>query len=92
MSDTPYGTSGGVEITDALIDRLAAEAEAGYEPTQLRRRGRPTSVGTAGATSTVPVRLDDVLDEALTARAEAEHASRSDVVRQALREYLGLAS
>lgn len=31
-------TSGGVELTDDLIDRLAAEAEAGYDVERLRPR------------------------------------------------------
>lgn len=37
-------TSGGVELTDELLDRLAEEAEQGYEVDKLRprtRRGRP---------------------------------------------------
>jgi hypothetical protein len=30
-----YGTSGGVELTDELVERLAAEAEKGYKLSQL---------------------------------------------------------
>lgn len=93
MTEQTYGTSDGVEITDALIEKYAAEAEAGYKPEQLRpRRGRPVSVGDEGAAGAVPVRLDAPLDEALTARAAADHTSRSEVVREALRAYLGLAA
>jgi len=33
-----YGRSGGVELTDEVIERLAREAEAGYDVSQLRRR------------------------------------------------------
>ena len=41
---TPGGrerTSGGVLVTDELVERLAAEAEAGYDPDQLRPRPDP---------------------------------------------------
>lgn len=84
---TDYGTSGGIKLTDELINRLADEAEEGYDIEVMpgRLRGRPVTVG---ATKTAPVRLDPPLDEALSARAEADHASRSEVVRRALREYL----
>ncbi len=34
-----YGTSGGVEITDAVIERLADEAERGFDPAKLRPHG-----------------------------------------------------
>ncbi|MCK0111730.1 ribbon-helix-helix domain-containing protein [Ornithinimicrobium sp. F0845] len=36
----------------------------------------------------VPVRLDDTLLEALDAQAEREDASRSDVIRAAIRAYV----
>lgn len=31
-------TSGGVELTDEVLDRLAVEAEAGYDVTRIRQR------------------------------------------------------
>ena len=81
--ERPTPTSGGVPITDELIDQLAAEAEAGYDVTQVRRRGR-RRMGSAPA-EIVPVRLDPELREALAARAESEHTTASEVIRQALR-------
>jgi hypothetical protein len=33
-----HGTSGGTDLTDELVQRLAAEAERGYAPDQLRPR------------------------------------------------------
>lgn len=33
-----WGTSGGVELTDAVIEHLAGEAGRGYEPRQVRKR------------------------------------------------------
>jgi CRISPR-associated endonuclease/helicase Cas3 len=44
MGTSDKGTSGGVELTDELIERLAAEAEEGYDVEELRpapRQGRP---------------------------------------------------
>ena len=79
--------SGGVPVTDELIDRLAAEAEAGYDVETLRRRGGRRPLGSAPA-EVVPVRLDPELRAALTERAEADHTSASDVIRQALRAWL----
>jgi hypothetical protein len=32
------GTSGGVELTEELLDRLAAEAEQGYDVERLQER------------------------------------------------------
>jgi CRISPR-associated endonuclease/helicase Cas3 len=47
----------GIELTPEVLDRMSAEAEAGLDPTTLRRRpGRPT-MGSAPADA-LPVRLD----------------------------------
>jgi CRISPR-associated endonuclease/helicase Cas3 len=81
-----YGTSGGVEITDAVIERLADDAQKGYPPHKLRARGRPP-MGETPARVT-QVRLPPELAEALYQRAEAEHARPSEVIREALRAYL----
>lgn len=89
MTDGTYGTTrGGIPITDVLIDGWVAEAEAGYEPEQLRRgRGRPPFGGTA-ATVTVPTRVEPTLYADLAARAEHDHVSVSEEVRIALRRHL----
>ena len=84
-----YGTSGGIPVTDALIEELAAEAERGYEPSQLRPVGRPP-LGD-GPSSVVQCRVDPALDEALSARAEHDDVTTSEVVRRALRAYLDVA-
>ena len=83
-------TSGGVPVTDELVQRLAAEAAAGYDVGALRRRGGRRPMG-SGPADVVPVRLDPDLRAALSARAEAEHTSASDVIRQALRAWLDVA-
>ena len=80
----------GKSITEAQIQQWADEAEAGYDIAKLPppRRGRPP-VG-RGAGTVVPVRLDDETIAALMARAHAEGlATRSDAIRQAIRQWTG---
>jgi len=81
-----YGTSGGVEITDAVIERLGDDAEGGFDLTKLHPRGRPP-IGAAAAKVT-QVRLPPDLSEALANRAARDHVVPSEVIRKALREYL----
>lgn len=79
-------TINGVPVTDELIQELADEAERGYDIEALRKRGRkPKGDGPARV---VPVRLDDSLLNALDTQAERENASRSDVIRAAIRAYV----
>jgi len=68
-----YGRSkSGVELTDELLERMAAQAEAGFDVDKLirRRRGRP-AMGSAPA-DTVPVRLDPELRHLLGELGAAE--------------------
>ncbi|MGH8900479.1 MAG: CopG family transcriptional regulator [Egibacteraceae bacterium] len=81
---------GWIVITEKEIERLTAEAEAGYEPTCLRRRGGRTPMG-SGPAEAVPVRLDPELRQALEARAQREATTVSEVIRCALRDYLDVA-
>lgn len=83
-------TSSGVPVTDDQIDRLVAEAEHGYDIDTLRRRGGRRPMGSAAA-EVVPVRLDPELRAALAHRAEADHTTASNVIRQALRAWLNVA-
>jgi hypothetical protein len=81
-----YGrTASGKPITDELVEKLADQAEAGYdvEETPRRRGGRPP-IGSAAA-SVESVRLDPELRAAL---AERDHETTSSVIRKALRKYL----
>ena len=73
-----------------MVDRLAAEAETGYDVETLRRRGGRRPLGSAAAT-VVPVRLDPELRAALNRRAEADNTTASDVIRQALSAWLNAA-
>ena len=82
-----YATPSGHQLSDGEIERLAEEVTTkDYDIDQIRRRGRP-SIG-SGPAQLVPVRLDPDLLESLRARAIREHATNSDVIRAALREYL----
>jgi uncharacterized protein (DUF4415 family) len=91
MSKKTYGhTTSGRPITDADIQRVAEEAEGGYDVDALiarrNKRGRP-ALGSAPA-SVESVRLDPELRDQLTARAQADGTTPSEVIRQALRDYL----
>ncbi|WP_308797707.1 ribbon-helix-helix domain-containing protein [Agromyces silvae] len=84
-----HGTVNGAEISEDVIDRLVANAEAGFPGVTARRAGRPT-MGEGPAT-TVAVRLDPTLHQALVERVEGENSNASQVIRDALREYLHVA-
>ena len=77
-------TINGSEVTEEQIAAWAAEAEAGYEPAQLKKRGRPGRA--AEPSQIVAVRLTQDEIAALDERAKVEGKSRSDVIRQALSE------
>ncbi len=90
-SNKIYVTKTGRVLTDTDIEHLANEAEDDYDVEELksRRRGRPL-LGSAPA-AVVPVRLDPDLKKALEARAQAEHTTASDIIREALRRFLDVA-
>jgi hypothetical protein len=80
-------------ITDEDVEKVAAEAEAGYDIDRLiarrNKRGRPT-IGTAPS-SVESVRLDPELRRQLLQRAEADGTTPSELIREALRRYLKVA-
>ena len=76
-------------VTDNMIEEWANEAETGYDVEKLRKRGRP-ALG-VGPGAVVPVRMDAALLEALNARAEQEHVSRSEAIREAVRAWTQVA-
>lgn len=92
MSEPPiHGhTKSGRAITDKDIEKLAAEAEAGYDLDTLiarrNKRGRPT-IGSSAA-SVESVRLDPELRRQLIERAQSEGTTPSELIREALRRYL----
>ena len=91
MNEPTHGHSkSGRPITDAEVQRLADEAERGYDVDALRarrgKRGRP-ALG-SGPASVESVRLDPELRDQLAERAKADGTTPSEVIRQALRDYL----
>ena len=87
-----HRTKSGRTLTDAEIDALSTEvAETDYdiEALKTRRRGRPP-MG-SGPADVVPVRIDPELRAAIEARAEAEHTTTSEIIREAIRRFLEVA-
>ncbi len=81
-------TRTGKEVTDELVEDLADKAENGFDVDEIvRRRGGRPPMGSAAA-SVESVRLDPELSAALEARATDEGRTNSDVIREALRNYL----
>ena len=89
MDRKSYGkTASGITITDELVDKLAREAEAGYDVEEiLRRRGGRPPIGSSAA-RVESVRLEPELRDALTERARRDRETVSSVIRKALRKYL----
>lgn len=91
MSEPIHGhTASGKQITDADVQRLADEAERGYDvDAVIARRGRRGRPALGSAPSSVEsVRLDPELREQLSERARVDGTTTSEVIRQALRDYL----
>ncbi|HEY9558939.1 MAG TPA: ribbon-helix-helix protein, CopG family [Acidimicrobiales bacterium] len=86
-----YTTKTGRELTDSDIEKLADEAEQGYDVDDLRRRrrGRPM-LGSAPA-EVVPVRLDPELKQAVEDRARDDETTVSALIREAIRRFLDVA-
>jgi predicted HicB family RNase H-like nuclease len=91
MTKQVYGhTTSGTPIDDDLIDKLAKEAEAGYDvETLIARRGKRGRPTLGSAPSTVEsVRLDPELKEQLARRAQESGVPVSEIIREALRQHL----
>jgi hypothetical protein len=88
MSGTMKTRSGRI-LTDADIDRLAAEAERGLDLSSWKpRRGRPTLGARPGAHAPrIAVRIPEDLHQRAVDRAAEEGRSMSEVVRDLLEQY-----
>jgi predicted transcriptional regulator len=87
-----HRTRSGRVLTDEEIDALSNEVvETDYDVAALktRRRGRPP-MG-SGPADVVPVRIDPELRAAIEARAEAEHTTTSEIIREAIRRFIEVA-
>jgi hypothetical protein len=93
MSDPKeHRTRTGRILSDDDIDAIARDVEEtdyDVEVLKTRRRGRPT-MG-SGPADVVPVRIDPELRAAIEARAEADHTTTSEIIREALRRFLDVA-
>lgn len=89
MTKRNYGrTRSGKPITEELLGEFVKQAEEGFDVDEiLRRRGGRPPMGSAAAT-VESVRLDPELSQALRQRADDEGRTNSDVLRDALRNYL----
>lgn len=79
----------GTVITDKIVEKMADEAEQGYDVDEIQRRragGRP-AMG-SGPASVESVRLDPDLKKQLLLRASKDGVSVSEVIREALRSYV----
>lgn len=86
----PTTTKAGTPHDPDYEQRLADEAEAGFDPATLTRRhaGRPSLSGRAGHSKRVDLRVDDQTYEAIQRIADQDHRRVSDVVRDAINRYL----
>jgi hypothetical protein len=85
-------TRTGRTLTDDDIEAISRDVEEtdyDIEALKTRRRGRPP-MG-SGPADVVPVRIDPELRAAIEARAEAEHTTTSEIIREALRRFLDVA-
>lgn len=90
MSEETYGrTADGTPVTGELLERLADEAERGYDLEAIlrRRRGGRPALGSAPS-SVESVRLDPEMKRDLLARAADERVSVSELIRTAISSYL----
>lgn len=89
---TTHETKTGRILTDADIDALAQEVETtDYDVQELKTRGRGRPTMGSGPADVVPVRIDPELKAAIEARAEADHTTTSEIIREALRRFLEVA-
>ncbi len=80
-------TINGVPVTEKQIAAWAAEAEAGFDVDRLKRRGRGRPGRGTEPAQVVALRLTTDELAAIDARAEREHKSRSELIREAIAAY-----
>ena len=88
---TMHRTRTGGSVSATELDALAEKVEHrdyDVDALQKRRRGRP-AMGSAPA-EVVPVRIDPELRAAVAARAESDRTTTSEIIREALRQFLRL--
>jgi predicted HicB family RNase H-like nuclease len=87
MPKLPRSKSG-VPITNEIAERLADEAEAGYELSPAKRAGRKSLAGADGTSPRVNFRMTAELQSRAEARALKEGKTISQIAREALEQYV----
>jgi CRISPR-associated endonuclease/helicase Cas3 len=82
----------GEVLTEEMIEAMAAEAEAGFDPSQFRPRPIARSPQAEEGSFLVQYYVEPPTFEALLARAREENRSVSEIARTALERYLREAS
>lgn len=77
-------TIDGDPVSEAQIAAWAAEAEAGYDVEELKRRGRGRPGRGAEPSQVVALRLTAEELARVDARAAAEGKTRSEIIREAI--------
>jgi len=91
VKEETYGHAlDGQVVTEDMVERLAAQAEIGFENVPLVRRGGRPLIGAAAA-NVRTLRLPPELDTVLVTRAKEERTTPSYIMREALMKYFGFA-
>lgn len=80
-------TINGAPVTEQQISDWAAEAEAGYDVAELKKRGRGRPGRGAEPSQVVALRLTSEELAELDASAARHHTTRSELIRAALAAY-----
>jgi len=87
-----YVDAGSVDLDKEVVRRKdgsrITEAEAAEQGDRIARRGRPSLTGKAAKSPQIGIRLSPDLNERLRARAQRENKRASEVVRDALEQYV----
>jgi CRISPR-associated endonuclease/helicase Cas3 len=86
--DVMRTTKSGQILTEELIEAMAAEAEAGFDPSQLRPRPVRRASSDDGNGPCIEFQVDRATFEILLARAEEENRGVGEIARIALERYL----
>ena len=87
-----YVDAGDVDLDREVVRRKdgsrITEAEAAEQGERIARRGRPSLTGRAETSPQIGVRLTPDLNKRLRARAQMEGKKPSEIVREALEQYV----
>ena len=81
-----YDNSMPAKVTDNQLDAWVAEAERGYDPQELKKRGRGRPGRRSEPAKVVAVRLTQEESTNLDRVAAKEKISRSELIRRAIKK------